>query len=457
MPVVQSTSVNVAYQIGLVHSGEIQHLSGYLPDDDGGSVAAVFTSLKPDKKVAKSGLTLSAAVVVPNGSVPKAFDRERVQIHLCLKGCKKGGSSLTLHLAEWAYLSEGEDGKGGPLLGVLAAAKQLAERKPPGLASPLKFEVSTPAKDTRTTGERPGELVAWTAENDIPEILDLLVAAGFKKVAEVGMLDSAGVDALFACGDDAFQIATKCRFKLALNALQAPQQPQAILPPGYVGHEGVADQQQLSGPGFGKAGPLEEFAATARTLLRQVGGSEATGPGLAQPQRIPPRTTSPGFAPTMGLRSGDNMDTVTRSSGGGRLLSDMTSRTTAQPVALKVLSRQAGAIEEEWTSAGTVRFETSVATRTWKKVEAKAMAFALARALDVANESGLDLAEEPWAEVQLRELAALWFADRNPNDTETADFLRESSMASFGVPRGLWLEAREFRKLVRPSAAKHSD
>ena len=32
----------------------------------------------------------------------------------------------------------------------------------------------------------------------------------------------------------------------------------------------------------------------------------------------------------------------------------------------------------------------------------------------------------------------------------------ESSMASYGVPRGLWLEAREFRKLAR-GGAKTSD
>ena len=78
-----------------------------------------------------------------------------------------------------------------------------------------------------------------------------------------------------------------------------------------------------------------------------------------------------------------------------------------------------------------------------------------ARNLDVAMDSGLDVATEPSAEIPLRELAARWYADQHPKDTQTADFLRESSAALDGMPRGMWLEAKEYRKLT--SLPKSSD
>ena len=139
----------------------------------------------------------------------------------------------------------------------------------------------------------------------------------------------------------------------------------------------------------------------------------------------------------------------------GRVLAPAVSRAPAQPVPLKVLSLQGAAITEEWTSSGTIRFETAVANRTWKKTETREFAATLARTFDVAKDSGLDVAHDPAFEVPLRELAALWYADRHPNDKETADFLRESSMSLDGIPRGMWLEAKDYRKLT--SRTKSSD
>jgi len=121
-------------------------------------------------------------------------------------------------------------------------------------------------------------------------------------------------------------------------------------------------------------------------------------------------------------------------------------RAAPVPVALKVSSRQGPSIAEEWTAGGTMRFETAVLSRSWKKSENKAIAHALARALDVASDSGQDLGNEPWAEVQLRELVATWYQDKT-SDSETADYLRESALSTFGIPKSLWIEAKEFRKL----------
>ena len=92
--------------------------------------------------------------------------------------------------------------------------------------------------------------------------------------------------------------------------------------------------------------------------------------------------------------------------------------------------------------------QEAVASRSWREKHHKIQAFDYARALDVLQDSNLDPAAEPVAEVLLRALAATWFADRYPKDTETAALLKESSMSNFGVPRPLWEEAKQIRKLM---------
>ena len=204
-----------------------------------------------------------------------------------------------------------------------------------------------------------------------------------------------------------------------------------------------------STPGFGSAGPLEEFASTARTLLRQVGGSEAaaqnlapstlttgaampSGPGVENRTYCAPRTgTSPGLSPLLRTVSPPGSNVVPQH-GSGRVLAPAVPRAPAQPVSLKVLSLQGASIVEEWTDSGTIRFKTAVANRCWKKTEAQDSAAFIARFLDVAKDSGLDIAHDPAFEVPLRELAARWYADQHPGDKQTADFLRESSAALMG-------------------------
>ena len=59
------------------------------------------------------------------------------------------GKSGSIHLQEWAYLMEGEEGEGGPLMSCLVAAKLNAANlgAPPGLKPPLRFDIFTPQKD----------------------------------------------------------------------------------------------------------------------------------------------------------------------------------------------------------------------------------------------------------------------------------------------------------------------
>ena len=56
-----------------------------------------------------------------------------------------------------------------------------------------------------------------------------------------------------------------------------------------------AGAQMSRPPGFGGAGPLEEFASTARTLLRQVEESEAAVPNVAPSKSV--SGAAPPYAP----------------------------------------------------------------------------------------------------------------------------------------------------------------
>ena len=128
-------------------------------------------------------------------------------------------------------------------------------------------------------------------------------------------------------------------------------------------------------------------------------------------------------------------------------------RLRCRPVSLKVLSLQGPSIVEEWTDFGTLRFKTAIENRNWRKTEAQDFAKVLARTLDVAKDSGLDIANEPLAEIPLRELAALWYADQHPKYHETTDYYRESSASLDGIPRGMWVEAKKCSKLTnRPKS-----
>ena len=224
-----------------------------------------------------------------------------------------------------------------------------------------------------------------------------------------------------------------------------------------------------AGPDFGSAGPLMEMAANAQLLLRQLGSEAddvAMGTGAAAPQRFPAPVSAPVPPPQATAYSGARPGVapaplqhppaahgtrptaaVQPASATGRLRTDPVMLKQTTPVTLNVTSRQAPAIRAEWTSEGKVRFETAVLNRTWKKAESKAAALAIARGLDVAQDEGLPVDQLGFAECNARELVALWFADKT-GDADTADYLRETSMSTWGVPKGLWLEAKEYRKLT---------
>ena len=529
MPTVTAGEVNIEYQLGLVRDGHIQHFAGYLPGDNDTHIPAVFTNIKPGSKVSAGGLNIHAVPYVPNGSLPEKYaDGKRIPVHLCKdSGECKAGKAGSLHVAEWAWLAEEEEGEGSLLMCCLGAAKKEAANPgpPPGLKPPQRFDLFTPQK--KPEAQPGGEIAQWCDKHGVPEAVDALTYNGLRAIAEVAVLSHAQIEAI--CGGLSY--GSCARLKLAVQALHQTNQQPTVEEPG----SGWADVQSgrelplsmmrgpdaggpellmsadrgvafvklpdgrwaevrklsepsaaptpmlapqpagapmYSQPGFGAAGPLEEFASTARTLLRQVGGPEAAVQDLAPPKnltggappaspvgdyRMPSGTHRMGFSPGTGGFSRVGPSPGTNGlplQGSGHALAPLMPRAPAQPVNLKVLSLQGSAIVEEWSKCGTIRFETAVANRQWRQADALAHAEVLARHLDISKDSGLDIANEPAFEVPLRELAALWYADRHPKDQETADFLRESSKALDGVPRGMWLEAREYRKLVnRPKSS----
>jgi hypothetical protein len=209
------------------------------------------------------------------------------------------------------------------------------------------------------------------------------------------------------------------------------------------GHEtGQEIAPEPARAGFRQGGPLKELAAAAEALLSRVEGTEATH--MEHPTRGSASkpvvqgygSVEPSRGPRLALSSGPRME--------------------GRPVALKVEKSHAAAVYDEWTNSGTVRLQEAVASRTWKCFEAKKGAYSMARALDVMADSGLDVCKEPGAEVLFRALVADWYADRHPKDAETAEYLKESSMSHFGVPRGMLEEARAMRKLISKATTEEA-
>ena len=217
---------------------------------------------------------------------------------------------------------------------------------------------------------------------------------------------------------------------------------------------------------FHQVGPLAELERSARQFYQRLEGASdqvETQPVSAKVVPSVPKARPavqsdqvrglPEWAPAVPVQTPESGSSVPKQTPGGRLVLNAGIRAQGTTVALKVERRQAPSIWEEWTGAGSVRMQEAVCSKNWRSADAKNAAFDLARALDVMSDSGLDVCQEPSAEVMLRALAAAWFADRHPKESATADWLRESSMGLFGVPRSLLEEARASRKLMSKASS----
>ena len=532
MPFVKASQANS--HLELIKNGTVRKISGFVPDDNGDFILVVFMNPTRMSKLNQSGLGFNADMMIAGSARPKKYGKlhgnlaKGVFVHLCTKKtCRSFQHAV--HLGEWAYLSEEDDGSAtgdaGRLLHALGpdgvqrvhgspaeeeeeeaevlhgAAPASPSPDPKAKASAVRFAMDGQSPVTPKATKPAGAIAKWCKANNITEVAEAMAFNGVVALEEAALLSDGQIDALCA----GMSMGSGLRMKLAVKRLREKDQPAASPEPGsgwfevHTGKEvplsvmrgsealvaevkGVAfvklsgrwvelHKPATSGPRtsheapelacengptqvFRRAGPLEELTSSARTLLRQVGGPGAVPTDLAEhdeplASQFPASHQNgahPGPSPMRWSRPYSAPDTVPRTTG-GRLLSEAGARPPAKSVALSVPSWQAAAIAEEWTDSGNMSFRTAVRTARWKKTENQDMADRLARHLDVAEKSGQILAQEPAAEVQLRDLAAIWWADQHPKDQETAEYFRESSSARWGTPADMWREAREFRKL----------
>ena len=503
MPRVVSGSVNAEYQTSLVLSKEVKLIGARIPDGTGGEEVVIYSDIEPtSRKMGKDGINLNATQRSIATGVPV---QQRVQVHLCIsKPCKARAKGI--HVAEWTYLGEyGEVGDGEVLQARQDHVDRVEKAKPRDLSrlQPEHFRLKdSPLRDS--------PVAAWALKEGLDEFADVLVDADFRTLAELGVLGEDAVTALVATMPGVKQ-GSVARFKLALRKLQAGDGPQlegsgwkrrdtgveltgrefgmaekvlfedsgmgAVLlgerlVAGDGGRRGGGQAGGPGGAGSGSGGqasgqdqlaqrpanPLEELAAGARDLMAKLnsGAEKDEGTGAGFREGAGRLGAGPGSAKGtsggMGVRpvQSDREDGKTA---GGRLIVNPGERSEGQRVTLKCASKQAAAIYEEWSSGEMQRVQEVVASRSWKQVEAKRAAFDIARTIDVMVDSGLDVSKEPAAEVLLRALAAGWFADRHPKDADVADWLKESSMGNFGVPRALFEEAKAYKKLAVQAAS----
>ena len=530
MPVILSSSGKCAEELAKIPKKQVRQICAYVPDDDGGSVIAVFDNFHKIGKASASGLPLSADMEVVGAPMPKRYNNIKngvakgLRVHLCgKKSCSSYADAV--HLGEWAHKSQGDNVSDVPLLKALVGFKPgrkmteaeraavhpgLVPSGTPGGASEQSPGSTPRPADAKQSQARPvalhkifspghenAALAKWTEENSIGEFLDDIVANGFTNVQELSFWGEAEVEAFLV--DLEVSWGSKCRFRHAINKLREEleiKKKAASVEPGsgwFVegsGRElpvsalrgaslggpelvlwedlgvGVVEQNgkwqrivkkaaaaaaspapaaeehaSCCGPSdFVEGGPLAELAMSARELLARVEGTEA------QTEPPMPRTVRPLMPQShAAAKIQEQGASKTR---GGRFLAEPLRRAAAVPVALRIEQMAGAAIWDEWSSAGTVRLQEAVTTRSWREKHHKTHAFDYARAIDVMKDSGLDPSTEPVAEVLLRALAATWFADRYPKDTDTAALLKESSMSNFGIPRNLWEEAKLIRKLI---------
>ena len=99
----------------LVKNGTVRKISGFVPDDNGDFILVVFMNPTRMSKLNQSGLGFNADMMIAGSARPKKYGKlhgnlaKGVFVHLCTKKtCHSFQHAV--HLGEWAYLSEEDDG-----------------------------------------------------------------------------------------------------------------------------------------------------------------------------------------------------------------------------------------------------------------------------------------------------------------------------------------------------------
>ena len=99
----------------LIKNGTVRKISGFVPDDNGDFILVVFMNPTRMSKLNQSGLGFNADMMIAGSARPKKYGKlhgnlaKGVFVHLCTKKtCHSFQHAV--HLAEWAYLNEEDDG-----------------------------------------------------------------------------------------------------------------------------------------------------------------------------------------------------------------------------------------------------------------------------------------------------------------------------------------------------------
>ena len=128
MPVIVSASGKCAAELGNIQKHKVRQICAYVPDDDGGSVIAVFDNFHKIGNVNASGLRLNADMEVVGAAMPKRYDNVKngvakgMLVHLCgKKSCSSFADAV--HLGEWAFKAQGDSETDAPLVKALLGFK----------------------------------------------------------------------------------------------------------------------------------------------------------------------------------------------------------------------------------------------------------------------------------------------------------------------------------------------
>ena len=226
MPVVQASQAST--HLEKIKDGTVRTISGFVPDDDGGSVLVVLKNFSRLTKLNKSGLGLNADMMFAGSSRPKKYGKlfgnvvKGVFIHLCTKKtCQSYQHAV--HLGEWAYVGDGDEGEvtgdAERLLQALGpdgvqrvnGSEDDAETDtegevlpkspvpdPKAKAGAVRFAMDGQSPVTPKPAKPAGAIAKWCSAHDISEVAESLAFNGVRAVAEVELMSDAQVDAICA-------------------------------------------------------------------------------------------------------------------------------------------------------------------------------------------------------------------------------------------------------------------
>ena len=233
----------------LIKNGTVRKISGFVPDDNGDFILVVFMNPTRMSKLNQSGLGFNADMMIAGSARPKKYGKlhgnlaKGVFVHLCTKKTCHS-FQRAVHLGEWAYLSEEDDGSAtgdaGRLLHALGldgvervhgspaeeeeeeaevlhgAAPASPSPDPKAKASAVRFAMDGQSPVTLNATKPAGAIAKWCKANGIPEVAEAMAFNGVGAVEEAALMSDVQIEALCA----GMSLGSCVRLKLAVERLR---------------------------------------------------------------------------------------------------------------------------------------------------------------------------------------------------------------------------------------------